>query len=314
MWTANVTRVTHDGRFAPSPTGPLHMGSFRTALVAWLMARTHGARFLLRIEDLDRQRCRREYEDLQLRELQALGIDWDEPPVRQSERTWLYDDALAKLHQQQRIYPCFCTRAEVREAASAPHGQLPSSAPGSALPAGAYPGTCSKLSAAESGRRVEAGERFALRLRAAAERIDWEDQFMGPQSGLVDDFVLVRADGVHAYQLAVVVDDDDQRIGEVVRGADLAESTPRQILLQRLLGLPTPRYAHVPLVMGPDGARLAKRDRAATIEDRDESAARTLAALAHTLGLATDSDEVGAAGELLREFSPKRIPKTPVSL
>ena len=165
-------RVTADGRFAPSPTGPLHLGSLRTALVAWLMARSQGARFLVRIEDLDPQRSRPEFEESQLADLRALGIDWDEQPVRQSERTWFYDDALAKLHRAGRLYPCFCTRAEIREAASAPHGKLPE---------GSYPGTCREIPAAERRRRIESGERFALRLRAEAERIEFEDLLLGVQ-------------------------------------------------------------------------------------------------------------------------------------
>jgi glutamyl-tRNA synthetase len=297
--------VTHDGRFAPSPTGPLHLGSLRTALVAWLMARSRGARFMLRIEDLDPQRSRPEFERSQLADLLALGLDWDEPPVRQSERTWLYDDALAKLHAAGRLYPCFCTRAEIREAASAPHGELPD---------GAYPGTCREIPPAQRRRRIESGERFALRLRADAERIEFEDQLLGVQGAVVDDFVVVRADGVHAYQLAVVVDDATQEIGEVVRGADLADSTPRQILLQRLLGLETPSYAHVPLVLSPDGVRLAKRDRGSTLADRDEPTPATLALLAHSLGLAGDRDRVDVATELLAEFDPARIPREPVSL
>jgi glutamyl-tRNA synthetase len=292
--------MSADGRFAPSPTGPLHLGSLRTALVAWLMARSQGARFLLRIEDLDPQRSRREYEEMQLGDLRALGIDWDEEPVHQSERTWLYDDALAKLHAAGRLYSCFCTRAEIREAASAPHGQLPE---------GFYPGTCRDIPAAERRRRMESGERFALRLRADGARIDWRDRLLGEQQGLVDDFVVVRADGVHAYQLAVVVDDAAQQIGEVVRGVDLADSTPRQILLQRLLDLPTPSYAHVPLVLGPSGARLAKRDGGATLADRDEPPPRTLALLAHSLGLASGRDQVESASELLNEFEPGRIPR-----
>jgi glutamyl-tRNA synthetase len=288
-----------DGRFAPSPTGPLHLGSLRTALVAWLMARSQRSRFLLRIEDLDPQRSRPEFEEIQLADLRALGIDWDEQPVRQSERTWLYDDALAKLHAAERLYPCFCTRAEIREAASAPHGKLPE---------GFYPGTCREISPAERRRRMQSGERFALRLRADGDRIGWDDRLLGAQSGAVDDFVVVRADGVHAYQLAVVVDDGAQRIGEVVRGADLAESTPRQILLQRLLGLPTPSYAHVPLVLGPSGARLAKRDGGATLADRDESASATLALLAHSLGLVSDEEHVRSAADLVPEFAPEAVP------
>lgn len=296
---ASLTAMSADGRFAPSPTGPLHLGSLRTALVAWLAARSQGARFLLRIEDLDPQRSRREHEEIQLADLRGLGLDWDEEPVRQSERTWLYDDALAKLHAAGRLYSCFCTRAEIREAASAPHGKLPE---------GFYPGTCRDIPAAERRRRMESGERFALRLRADGARIDWRDRLLGDQQGLVDDFVVVRADGVHAYQLAVVVDDAAQQIGEVVRGADLAESTPRQILLHRLLGLPTPSYAHVPLVLGASGARLAKRDGGATLAARDEPASATLALLAHSLGLALEQTAVGSAAELIEGFELDAIP------
>lgn len=292
-----------DGRFAPSPTGPLHLGSLRTALVAWLMARSQGARFLVRIEDLDPQRSRRHFEASQLTDLAALGIDWDEEPVRQSERTWFYNDALAKLHASGRLYPCFCTRAEIRQAASAPHGKVPE---------GFYPGTCRAIPLVQRRRRIEAGERFALRLRAGGERVDWQDRLMDEQSGPVDDFVLVRSDGVHAYQLAVVVDDAAQGIGEVVRGADLADSTPRQIVLQRLLGLPTPSYAHVPLVLGPTGARLAKRDGGATLADRTEPATATLARLAHSLGLAGSRAEVASATELVDEFDPALVPANSV--
>ena len=299
--------MSADGRFAPSPTGPLHLGSLRTALVAWLMARSQGARFLLRVEDLDPQRSRREFEESQLADLRALGLDWDEPPVRQSERTWLYDDALAMLHAAGRLYPCFCTRAEIREAASAPHGHAPE---------GFYPGTCRDVPAAERRARIESGERFALRLRADGARIDWHDRMLGEQRGVVDDFVVVRADGVHAYQLAVVVDDANQRIGEVVRGADLADSTPRQILLQRLLALPTPAYAHVPLVLGPAGALLAKRDGGATLAERDEPIASTLALLAESLGLGRGRGRrrIASAGDLLAGFDPAVIPREPFVL
>jgi glutamyl-tRNA synthetase len=293
------------GRFAPSPSGPLHLGSLRTALVAWLMARSTGARFLVRIEDLDPQRSRPEFVESQLADLSALGIDWDEPPVHQSQRLALYDGALGKLQALDRLYPCFCTRAEIREAASAPHG---------ALPEGAYSGVCRDLPASVRSERIEAGDRFALRLRADAERIEFEDRLLGRQGQVVDDFVVVRADGVHAYQLAVVVDDGAQGIGEVVRGADLADSTPRQILLQRLLGLPTPSYAHVPLVLGPEGERLAKRDHAVTLAERDEPPAVTLALIAHSLGLASGRDRVDAAHELVTEFNPRLIPRKPVRI
>lgn len=295
--------MSADGRFAPSPTGALHLGSLRTALAAWLFARSQAARFVLRIEDLDPQRSRREFETAQIADLRQLGIDWDGPVVRQSERLGLYDQAMKQLEAQDRLYPCFCTRAEIREAASAPHGDLPE---------GAYPGTCRALSVAERRARIAAGRRFALRMRADAERVTFQDRLLGAVSAVVDDFVVRRADGVPAYQLAVVVDDAAQQIGEVVRGADLAESTPRQILLARLLGVPVPTYAHVPLVLGPDGARLAKRHGSVTLADRAEPRAMTLALLAHTLGLALERDRVERAGELVDEFDPARLPRDPV--
>ncbi len=295
--------MSADGRFAPSPTGPLHLGSLRTALVAWLFARSQAARFRLRVEDLDPQRSRRELERSQLHDLRALGIDWDGSPVRQSERGSLYSEALARLQAQGCLYECFCTRAEIREAASAPHGVLPE---------GSYPGTCSRLSAAQRRLRIAQGRPFALRLRAGSAHIEFEDRLLGACGGIIDDFVVRRADGVPAYQLAVVVDDAEQGIGEVVRGADLARSTPRQILLARLLGLPVPNYAHVPLVFGADGARLAKRHGAATLADRGEPPAATLALLAHTLGLARGRARIDHAAELLSEFEPDRLPREPV--
>ncbi len=281
------------------------MGSLRTALVAWLMARSQGARFLVRIEDLDPQRSREELIATQLADLRALGIDWDEEPVRQSERTVLYREAVRALDAAGRVYPCFCTRAEVREAASAPHGDLPE---------GFYPGTCAALPRELGRERVARGERHALRLRAHGERLEFEDRLLGRQGSVVDDFILVRSDGVHAYQLAVVVDDAVQGIGEVVRGADLASSTPRQILLQRLLGLPTPRYAHVPLVLAADGTRLAKRDRSVTLADRGEPVGATLALLAQSIGIARGRDHVGRASELLSEFEPALVPSGPLVL
>jgi glutamyl-tRNA synthetase len=297
--------VSTDGRFAPSPTAALHLGSLRTALVAWLFARSRGGRFLVRIEDLDPERSRRAFEAGQLADLRALGIDSDEEPVRQSERGGRYDAALDRLRDAGRLYPCFCTRAEIRQAASAPHGELPE---------GAYPGTCRALGEAEAARRIAAGRRYALRVRADGERVSFDDALLGPRGGVVDDFVVRRADGVTGYQLAVVVDDADQRIGEVVRGADLVESTPRQILLARLLDLPVPRYAHAGLVLGPDGRRLAKRHGAATLAERDEPVEVTLAVLARSLGLGRGRAQIGSAGELLPDFDPARLPRGPVTL
>jgi glutamyl-tRNA synthetase len=292
----------HDGRFAPSPTGPLHLGSLRTALVAWLHARSQAARFLIRVEDLDPQRSRREFERGQCADLRALGIDWDGPVVRQSERLALYREALTTLERAGRLYPCFCSRAEIRAAASAPHGELPE---------GAYPGTCRTLSTAQRRRRVAAGEPFSLRVDAHAQRITFDDALLGRLSRVVDDFVVRRADSVPAYQLAVVIDDAAQGIGEVVRGCDLVDSTPRQILLGRWLGLPIPRYAHVALVLGPDGARLAKRHGAATLAERAEPVGATLARLAHSLGLARERASLSCAAELLHEFDPARLPREP---
>jgi glutamyl-tRNA synthetase len=232
------------GRFAPSPTGDLHLGNLRTALLAWLFARRGGGRFLMRVEDLDTGRVRPGIEERQLADLAAIGIDWDGPVVRQSERLELYEAALRRLD----TYPCYCTRAEIREAASAPHG-----------PVGAYPGTCRELTADERAEREATGRPPALRVRA---------------DGTVDDFVVRRGDGAYAYNLAVVVDDAEMGIDQVVRGDDLLDSTPRQVWLGRALGLPVPEYVHVPLVLGPDGERLAKRHGAVTLRELDAAAAR----------------------------------------
>jgi len=284
-----------DGRFAPSPTGVLHVGNLRTALLAWLFARSAGARFLMRVEDLDAQRVKPGFEEQQLGDLAAIGIDWDGPVVRQSERLPLYADALARLDADGRLYPCFCTRAEIREAASAAHGPLPE---------GAYPGTCRELTAAERAEREASGRPPALRLRADGERVAFADRLLGEQAGVVDDFVVRRGDGTPAYNLAVVVDDALQGVGEVVRGADLVDSTPRQLLLARLLGLPAPTHAHVPLVIGPDGARLAKR------AALGESAADVVAWMAARTGLAEPGERVTAA-ELVGRFDPARLPMEP---
>ncbi|MDX6723127.1 MAG: glutamyl-tRNA synthetase [Solirubrobacteraceae bacterium] len=240
--------MTSDGRFAPSPTGSLHLGNLRSALLAWLFARAQGARHLVRMEDLDRGRVRERFHDEQLADLAALGLDWDGPVVRQSRRTALYERALADLRAQGRVYECWCTRAEIREAASAPHGELPD---------GAYPGTCLRLTAAERAQRAAAGRPPALRVRAEAARVAFDDRVAGPVQGVVDDFVVRRNDGAFAYNLAVVVDDAQQGVGEVVRGGDLLDCTPRQLWHGARLGLPAPRHAHLPLLLGPDGTRLA---------------------------------------------------------
>ncbi len=275
-----------DGRFAPSPTGTLHLGNLRTALLAWAFARAAGARFLLRMEDLDRGRVRERFHAEQEADLAALGLDWDGPVERQSERTARYAAALAELEAQGLVYPCWCTRAEIREAASAPHGELPE---------GAYPGTCRELGARARAEREAGGRPPALRVRAGAAREAFVDRLRGPVKGVVDDVVVQRNDGVYAYNLAVVVDDAAQGVGEVVRGADLLDSTPRQRWLAARLGHEPPAHAHVPLLLGDDGARLAKRHGAVTLADRaalGESPADVRAALAASVGLAEPGEPV----------------------
>jgi glutamyl-tRNA synthetase len=280
-----------DGRFAPSPTGTLHVGNLRTALLAWLFARSAGSRFLVRMEDLDTGRVRAGVAEEQLSDLAALGLDWDGDVVWQSSRLGLYSEALEALRGERLLYECYCTRAEIREAASAAHGPLPE---------GAYPGTCLRLSAAELAEKRASGRPPALRVRAAGARVGFDDRLLGRVEGVVDDFVVRRGDGAFAYNLAVVVDDADQGVEEVVRGSDLADSTPRQLWLARALGLPEPSYAHVPLVLGPDGARLAKRHGAVTL--RDVPAADALAWMASSLGL-----QGRTAQELLASFDPARL-------
>jgi glutamyl-tRNA synthetase len=298
---SEISIPNSDGRFAPSPTGPLHLGNLRTALLAWLFARSAGARFLLRVDDLDRSRVRPGIEEAQISDLRAIGLDWDGPVVRQSERLELYEEAMERLDANGLLYPCYCTRAEIRAAASAPHG---------ISAADRYPGTCRNLTAAQRAEREAAGRPPALRVRSEDVRIAFEDRLLGRCEEVVDDFVVRRNDGTPAYQLAVVVDDTHQEIGEVVRGADLADSTPRQILLARLLGLPESTYAHVPLVLGPDGQRLAKRHGAVALSDRQEGPDEVRAWMARTLGLA-GTGEVPSMEDLIARFEPERLPRGP---
>jgi glutamyl-tRNA synthetase len=289
--------VPPDGRFAPSPTGELHVGNLRTALLAWLFARSQDARFLMRVEDLDAGRVRRHFEASQLADLRAIGIDWDGAVVRQSERQELYAQSLARLDADGLLYRCWCTRAEIREAASAAHGPLPE---------GAYPGTCRELTATEVAEREASGRPPAWRVRAGGAAVTFEDRICGQFTGVVDDFVVRRNDGAYAYHLAVVVDDAEQDIGEVVRGADLLDSTPRQLWLGERLGVPASRHAHVPLVLGPDGARLAKRHGAVTLADRaalGQSPADVRRELLAPFGLR----DCVTMQELVEAFDPDRI-------
>lgn len=293
------------GRFAPSPTGELHLGNLRTAVVAWLSARSEGRRFVMRIEDLDRVQSKPEHEVAQLRDLAALGIDWDGEVIRQSERFHLYDAALEQLEQAGLVYECFCSRRDIRRqieaSARAPHG-----------PPGSYPGTCRDLSDDERQRRRESGRPPAMRLRTDGESYDFIDRFVGPSAGAVDDVVLRRNDGVPAYNLAVVIDDGLQDVTDVVRGDDLLPSTPRQVLLQRLLDIDTPTYVHVPLVFGDDGERLAKSHGATTLRELEAEGVGVddvVSWIARSLGLAA-ADERVALDELVSRFDLDLLPRT----
>jgi glutamyl-tRNA synthetase len=278
------------GRYAPSPSGDLHIGNLRTALLAWLFARSAGSAFRMRIEDLDRVAPGAEAR--QLADLRSIGLDWDGPILRQSDRTDAYAAAIAGLD----TYECYCTRREILSAPSAPH-----------TPDGAYPGTCRDLTEAQRARR-RAARPAALRLRSAVTEFTVRDALHGQYTGAVDDFVLRRGDGIWAYNLAVVVDDAFQGVDQVVRGDDLLGSAPRQAYLATLLGHIPPTYAHVPLVLGPTGVRLAKRDGAVTLAQRG-GPERVLPEIAAGLGL------LGATpAAMLSEFDPSRLPREPWSL
>jgi glutamyl-tRNA synthetase len=307
------------GRYAPSPTGPLHLGNARTALLSWLAARKDGARYVLRVEDLDGPRVRPGLEGRILDELRWLGLDWDEgpdvggpsAPYRQSERRDRYEAALERLRAAGAVYPCFCSRAEVAAASQAPHGASDDGP--------RYPGTCRALAADEVRARSER-RRPAWRLRVPEGPVTFVDQLHGPQafdvSATVGDFVVARADGVPAYQLAVAVDDAAMGVTDVVRGDDLLSSTARQLLVYRALDLAAPRFAHVPLVVGEDGERLAKRHGAPTLGElraRGASPARIVGLLAALSGLAPPGAELRAA-DLVGPFALWRLPREPALL
>jgi glutamyl-tRNA synthetase len=280
------------GRYAPSPSGDLHIGNLRTALLAWLWARRSGRDFLIRVEDLDR--VRPGAEQRQLDDLRAIGLDWDATPVRQSERLGRYDAAIERLRGEGRVYECFCTRREILEAPTAPHH-----------PPGAYPGTCRDLTDAE--RALRRAERpAALRLRSEVTSFTVEDEIHGTYEGAVDDFVLRRGDGVPAYNLAVVVDDIAQGIDQVVRGDDLLASAPRQAYLAELLGAHPPAYVHVPLALNTRGQRLAKRDGAVTLSELRAMGVDVFGLIASSLGLAGSTPR-----ELLGSFDPANLKAEP---
>ena len=327
------------GRYAPSPTGTLHLGNLRTALVAWLAARASGRPFLLRVEDLDRVRSGAEAE--QLADLAAVGITWDAPPVRQSERTPRYDASVAALraaHGADVVYECFCSRKDIAEATSAPHptaeprGDDGGAAPDASLASGAarrppgfYPGTCRGLTEDERAERRRTRP-AALRIDAAraaglpagtVPRAHARDVLHGEVTGLVDDLVLRRNDGAYAYNLSVVVDDLAQGVDQVVRGDDLLDSTPRQRWLAELLSAargetaPPTEYLHVPLVLNAGGRRLAKRDGAVTLadlaaQDPRWTPERVRDRLLESLGLPAGPLEGAVAA-----FDPRGLPREP---
>lgn len=287
------------GRYAPSPTGDLHLGNLRTALLAWLFARSTGRRFLLRIEDLDTTRVRPGIAEQQLSDLVALGVTFDGEPVVQSRRLAAYEEALARLAD--RTYECFCSRREIAEAASAPHGAV-----------ARYPGTCRNLTAAERIDRRRTRQP-ALRLRADGVSQTVRDVLHGEFTAEVDDVVLRRNDGVPAYNLAVVVDDAFSGVDQVVRGDDLLPVAATQAFLAERLGYRPPIYAHVPLAVNTEGRRLAKRDGPVTLP---ELAARGIEPAA-VLGVIAESLDLAATGErvspetLLERFDPGRLPRRP---
>ncbi|MGL5810591.1 MAG: tRNA glutamyl-Q(34) synthetase GluQRS [Nocardioides sp.] len=290
-----------NGRFAPSPTGDLHLGNLRTALLAYLFARGSGRGFLVRMEDLDAGRSVSGAAERQLTDLTALGLTWDSEVVHQSTRSALYEAALTELIAAGLTYECFCTRREIREAASAPHG-------GSAR----YPGRCRSLSPAALARR-RAERPAAIRLRPKVPTVGFVDLVHGEVELPVDDIVLRRNDGAPAYHLAVVVDDGSQGIDQVVRGDDLLAATPAHLHLADLLNYSRPVYAHVPLAVNARGQRLAKRDGAVTLsrlEARGVGPGRVLSTLAYSLGMA-GRDESVTITELLARFDPAAVPVEP---
>ena len=296
-----MTSPTGAGRYAPSPSGDLHLGNLRTAVLAWVLARRSDRAFHLRVEDLDR--VREGAEQRQLEDLAAIGIDWDGAVVRQSERGAAHDAALATLTDRGAAFECYCTRREILEAPSAPHA-----------PPGAYPGTCRDLTEeqreAGRARMRELRREPALRLRAETRTWQVHDLWAGQVTGEVDDLVLRRGDGVVAYNLAVVVDDAAAGVDQVVRADDLLSSAPRQAHLAHLLGLPEPSYAHVPLAVNGRGDRLAKRDGAVTLRDRlalGESAAEVTGRIGDSLGL----PGCRRAADVLARWDPASLPSEP---
>lgn len=298
------------GRLAPSPTGAQHVGNARTYLVAWLSARSRGGSVRLRIEDIDSPRIKPAAAEQAAEDLRWLGLDWDGEPLVQTARLALYEAALEALKRQELVYPCTCTRSDIAAAASAPHAEHEGPT---------YPGTCTPRRAADAGQLAAEGKPFAWRFRLTHSPA-FTDLYAGQQQidlrQLGGDFVVWKSAGTPAYQLAVVVDDAEMGITEVVRGDDLIPSTPRQLLLYAALGLTPPTFAHVPLVVGEDGRRLAKRHgdtRLAALREAGVKAEALVGLLAWSCGWIAKPEPV-AARELLPLFRLEAIPHEPFVL
>ena len=307
----NGMTARHLTRLAPSPTGALHLGNARTFLVNWLLARKRGWEIVVRIEDLDGPRIKRGADAQLMEDLRWLGLDWDAGPVYQSGRMKIYDDAVRQLLSNHQAYPCVCSRKEVETAASAPHSE-----DGAAI----YPGTCrDRFDSLESARKLNK-KATAVRFRVDENPIEFKDQFAGPQRfdppRQLGDFVIAKADGTPAYQLAVVVDDADMQVSDVVRGDDLLDSTPRQIMLYRALGLEKsiPAYWHLPLIVGRDGRRLAKRHgdtRLAHYREMGVPACRIVSLLASWSGIENPPERLHPK-DLVDSFRLEKLPKNPI--
>ena len=296
------------GRFAPSPSGRMHFGNIFSACLAWLSARSQGGEFIVRLEDID-ERCKNPQNSvLLLEDLAWLGIDWDEEPLRQRARSNIYADVLEQIGEKALVYPCFCSRADLHSA-SAPHAS-----DGTPL----YAGTCRGLALEEVAAK-RALKDPAMRVAVPCETVSFVDKRMGACQQQLDkecgDFVLRRSDGAFAYQLVVVVDDYESGVTEVVRGADLIGSSPRQIWLHKLLGHPVPEYAHHPVLMSPDGRRLSKRDKSLDMGVmRNELTPEQMVGKVAFLAGLIDSEQPVALRELVSEFSWDKLPAGDITL
>lgn len=301
------------GRYAPSPTGFLHLGNARTALLAWLQARSLGADFVMRVEDLDSRRCKGEFIEANLAELKWLGLEWDEgpnvggpfKPYVQSERHDLYQKALHTLVEKGFLFECYLSRKDLREVSSAPHGHM--------LP---YGETERRLNDDLKAQKIREGKTPSLRFRADAQTKSFQDNFLGKQRFEVGDFIVKRADGEWAYQLAVVVDDIGMQISHVLRGDDLLSSTATQLLLYEALDAALPSFSHVPLLLDASGERMAKRKGSLTLSalmEKRVSNKRVIGLLSYSLGLSQELQEL-SVNEALERFDLSLVPKTAFTL